>query len=274
MQNNNHILYVVVLYGQKYEMTNVYKSLLIKVNQRDVWIWDNSENRNINAHLNFGESNYSFSEVNAGLSFPYNCASEYAFRNNYQWMMLLDQDTEFDISFLDILSVSMRENPDINLFCPLHRLSNDMYLSPVKSILKFTRLSKTQVSGVFNIADFCIINSGIVVNVATFRKAGGYNEKVFLDYSDFQFLDRFAKVESNAFCINSVCIQDFSDNCIDKDKLLNRFSLFCESLKGVSCNTLKDCISYKLVVLKRCISLIIRLRNFSPLNILLKKYLR
>ena len=274
MQNSNHILYVVVLYGQKYEMTNVYKSLLIKVSQRNVWIWDNSKNRDINAHLNFGKSNYSFSEVNVGLSFPYNCAGEYAFQNNYQWMMLLDQDTEFDTSFLNILNVSIRENPNIKLFCPQHRLLNNIYLSPVKSILKFTRLSRTQVSGVFNIADFCIINSGLVVNVATFRKVGGYNEKVFLDYSDFQFIDRFAKVESKAFCINSVCIQDFSNNCIDKDKLLNRFSLFCESLKEISCNTLKDQISYKLVVLQRCMSLIIRLKNFSPLIILFKKYLR
>lgn len=274
MQDRIHILYVVVLYGQKYEMTSVYNTLLTKVNKRDIWIWDNSANHNINAHLHFGVSNYYFSEVNKGLSFPYNRASEYAYQNGYQWMVLLDQDTQFDASFINVLEKSIRENPNISLFCPQHCLSNGIYLSPARLFLKFTRLSKKQVVGIIDISRFGIINSGLSISVDAYRKVGGYNEKVFLDYSDFQFLDRLAKIESKAYCLNSICVQNFSNDCVDRDKLLKRFTLFCKSLNGINSDTLRDNIGYKLVVVKRCISLILRVGNFRPLIIFFKEYIR
>ncbi len=274
VQDRIRILYVVVLYGQIYEMTNVYKSLLIHVDPRNIWIWDNSPNRGVNIHLNFGKSYYFFSEVNVGLSLPYNCAGEYAFQNNYQWMVLLDQDTEFDALFINTLNISIKENCGIKLFCPQHCLSNGLYLSPTKLFLKFTRLSRVQVSGIVNIKKFAIINSGLTVDVATFRRAGGYNEKVFLDYSDFQFLDRLAKVDSKAFCLNSVCLQDFSNDCMENDKVLKRFTLFCQSLKGCEHNGAWDAIEYHLVVLKRCLSLIYRLKSFQPFITYYKYYIK
>lgn len=274
MPDKIRILFVVVLYGQVYERTNVYKSLLSNVDSDIVWIWDNSESHTNNAHLLDKPINYIYSKTNVGLSIPYNRANEYAIKRGFNWMVLLDQDTIFDSSFIDTLIASIRKHPEMKVFCPRHRLSNGLWLSPTKLHLKSTCPAKERVSGVIDIKHFAIINSGLVIDIETFKKAGGYNEAVFLDYSDFQFMDQLSKIETKAYCIDSVCVQDFSNDCVDANKLLNRFSLFCKSLRGIRANSLKDNWGYKLVVIKRCVSLMIRLNSFRPFYILIKDYLQ
>ncbi len=274
MHNENQILFVVVLYKQKYESTNVYNSLLIRVPQYNVLVWDNSLDIKLNNHLNSWEGKYINSISNVGVSLPYNYACEYAFKCGYSWIMLLDQDTTFADNFMDELVYSLKKHPYIKLFFPMHCLSNGLFLSPVKLYMKFSRLSNEQISGVVDITKYAIINSGMLVNVEIFREAGGYNEKVFLDYSDFQFIDRLAKINSYGYCLNSICIQNFSNDCIEKKALLNRFSLFCQSLKGCEYGNIIKAIGYNLVVLKRCFSLVYRLKSFRPFSVYFNCYIK
>ncbi len=274
MQSGTDILFVVVLYNQIFKDTNVYKSLLNRISTRNIFIWDNSTSSELNNGLDSSGFQYVYSLQNRGVSFSYNKAFEYADQKGFQWMVLLDQDTIFSDTFLEKLRLAMYQHPEIRIFCPLHQLTNGLYLSPVKFFMRFTRLSKKRISGVINITEYAIINSGLVVSVDLFKKVGGYNEKVFLDYSDFQFLKRCTQVDTKAFCIASVCIQDFSDNCIDKEKLLNRFSLFCQSLKGYENKTIGDTIECGLVVLKRCLSLAYRLKSFQPFEIYYNQYIK
>lgn len=274
MQSRIDILFVVVLYNQSFKDTNVYKSLLNCISAHNIFIWDNSVSSKLNSRLDLYGFQYVYSLQNKGVSFPYNMAFEYASQKGFQWMVLLDQDTIFADTFLEKLKFAMHQHPEIKIFCPLHQLTNGLYLSPVKFFMRFTRLSNKRISGIINISEYAIINSGLVVSVELFKKVGGYNEKVFLDYSDFQFLKRCAQVDSKAFCIDSVCIQDFSNNCKEKEKLLSRFSLFCQSLKGYENRTIEDTIECGLVVLKRCLSLVYRLRSFQPIAIFYNQYIK
>ena len=70
------------------------------------------------------------------------------------------------------------------------------------------------------IKEYDIINSGMLIKVADFIKAGGYKEDVSLDFSDFQFIERLKRVTKNFIVLNIECIQDFSNNAEDKAKLI------------------------------------------------------
>lgn len=270
----NKILYIVILYNQKFENTNVYISLLSKIdNIKDIYIWDNSLNELLNQDLLDKGYNYIYSKNNMGVSYPYNRGLEYAMKNDYRWVTFLDQDTIFPATYLSILHSSLNENPDIKLFCPRHKINNERFLSPVKAICNITRLSIKRIQGKFPIRKYSVINSGLTIKMELYVLTGGYNEKVFLDYSDFEFIKRCSQVIDNGFCLDIDCIQDFSNEQRDTTLLLKRLILFCCSVKGCNKKECKDFVGYNLVVLKRIFSLSFRLKSFKPFGIYYKYYL-
>lgn len=271
---NVSILFVVVLYNQKLEDTNVYSSLLKFVSNDKIYIWDNSELVDLNLNLRSKFDIYIYSQRNLGVSYAYNKAAEYARTKGYEWIVLLDQDTKFPDSFYDDLIKIIVENPTIKLICPKHKLNNGLYLSPVKYNLLFPSPSKITPPNRIEISKYAIINSGLAISLNLFFKVGGYNENVFLDYSDFQFIDRCCKIEKYAYCLDSVCVQDFSNETKDKQKLLARFTLFCRSLKGFEPTTPYAYFQNNLSAIKRCISLSIRLKSWEPIKIFYINYVK
>lgn len=268
------ILFILVLYNQEFYSTKVYGSLLKHIENEDIFIWDNSLNPILNVALYDTKYNYRYSDRNLGVSHPYNEGCIFAIDHGYQWVTFLDQDTLFSENYLLELHSSLENHSNIKLFCPIHKLSNGLYLSPVRSIWKCSTLSTNCIKGMFNIEKYVIINSGLTINIDLFKKTGGYNEKTFLDYSDFQFLDRCSKYISIGYCIDSICLQEFSNNILNVDSLLNRFELFCKSLRGCEISSFKTYIGYQIVVLKRLLSLIYRLKSLYPICIYYKYYLR
>lgn len=270
----SNTLFIVVLYNQRFSLTNVYKSLLNRVKEEDIYIWDNSVDSDLNSCLCEQKYVYKYSMNNCGVSYPYNEGSRYALNHNYSWIVLLDQDTCFPNTYLSDLNTSIKMHPDIKLFCPIHKLANGLYMSPVKMKWKFTSLSTKCVKGHFDIGKYAVINSGMAIHIDLFRKTGGYNEKVFLDYSDFQFLDKCSRYIEKGYCIDSICLQDFSNDVINNDALMKRFKLFCKSLKGCEFDSFFSYIGYNLVVLRRLFSLIYRSKSFYPIYIYYKYYLK
>lgn len=261
------VLAVIVLYNERLQSTLTYRSLLAQMKNIPIFIWDNSliaqhqmsefKNRNII---------YTHCPDNKGISYAYNRAAEYAYDNNYRWIMLLDQDTTFSADYFSKLIQCLETNKEIQCFFPVHKLQNGLYLSPVRSYFKMSRLSRNKSGGKLKFKNYAIINSGLLIDVSLFKMVGGYNEKVFLDYSDFQFIERLSKYSTEGFCVDSICIQNFSNTITDFDKLIGRFKLFCLSVRGCSKNSLFDYLVYFTIVLKRGISLTIRTRSFKPMQ--------
>lgn len=267
------VLAVIVLYNENLEDSLTYRSLLSQRADIDLFVWDNSPCSQRIPEINGRSIIYIHAPENRGLSYAYNKASEYAFVNNYPWMLLLDQDTNFDKDYLSVLEKKIIEYPDVKLFCPVHQLSDGYFLSPVKCYYRFSHISNCKVVGQINLKKYAIINSGLLVDLALFKSVGGYNEKAFLDYSDYQFIERVSKLCRYAVCVNSICIQSFSNDIHDLNKLKKRFKLFCMSLKGCDKSNLLDHIIYFLIVLKRGVSLAIRLRSLSPFRIIFSCYI-
>ncbi len=263
------ILTVTVIYNQRIEDTNVYRTLLSGCNH--VFIYDNSPSAKSADNLQSGWI-YVADTSNPGLSTAYNKAAKYARDHGYEWLLICDQDTIFPKNAIQTYIKNIKEHPDENMFIPRMMVSDNRYMSPVKSRNYIAGISADRAEGRIELKKYAVINSGMMVNTEAFLKCGGYNEDVFLDFSDFQFVERFADLYPSAFVMDMTCKQNFSNLTDSTESKLQRFRLFCKSLSGYeSCYKFgKQKIS--LIVTKRALSLCLKSKSFKPLSILLKTY--
>lgn len=270
------ILICVVVFNQHLEKTNSYKTLLN--GSKDVVVIDNST-EDISNNRELSQNNkweYIRYPNNPGLSFAYNTAAAYAKENGYDWMMLSDQDTYFKHEIIDNYKNLCNSIKDVYLFCPRVIVPNEGLLSPVKLNHYFPKISKTILRGntIINPHNYAIINSGLLINIDAYYKVGGYNNKVFLDFSDFQFIEKFGKYYDKVYVSEDKCLQSFSNQIENLDIKLKRFKLFCKSLKHFKCNHDINRILLHLVVIKRALALSLHYKTIIPFNILLKNYIQ
>lgn len=273
-KGNEAIAIAVVIYGSKLTECNVYKTLIR--NNADkidcLLVFDNSKTTQYEKiEIGNGIYEYFWNSKNPGVSENYNKAAKYACQNGFKWIMLLDQDTSFPPEALSIYKESLRQHPDKSLFVPIHKISDNKYLSPANSCLI---KNKNEIRpGIYDINKYDIINSGMLVNVNDFIKVGGYKEEVGLDFSDFQFLERLKTAVKQVVVLNIICIQDFSNNEDDKEKLINRYKIYCRNASKFETHRLSVKIKITYLVLKHTMALTARCKSIEPFNILFKSIL-
>ena len=274
------ILAVIVLYNESLETSITYESLYQSIveNAKDGFffrlvVYDNSPKpQKVITSNPFFSITYKSDISNVGISKAYNFAADIADREGYQYLLLLDQDTLLPKNILPIYLDAISKHQHVKLFAPILKLSNGKPLSPSKFFLHrgfSTRIN----SGIFPLSKYVPVNSGMLVRLSSFIEAGGYNEKVRLDFSDYQFIERFRKNNEEFFVIDSVCIQQFSNVVSNLSQLITRFEFYCEGAKNASKNNLTDNISYFIIVLMRCFTLTLRTRKLIFFKTFLKKYL-
>lgn len=266
----SRILIVIVLYHCKLNESKSFLSLAPPL--ENLIIFDNSESpQDISAYA--GEAVYIHNGINIGLSACYNKAAMYAKNNGYQWLLLLDQDTDFSgVSLADYLN-AIKNFKDCNIIAPLVKCGR-YTMSPAVLKFKIPHVSLTEFRGVVSLQKISIINSGMCVSVSSFLNCGGYNEKVFLDFSDHEFLRRYKKDNSVAYILPQLIKQDFSVVTDDKMKSLSRFKLFCRSIRGCEKETIEDCFVFSLIILKRALRLMVETHDLNVLQIVFTNYFR
>lgn len=259
------ILIVTVIYNQKISDTNVYKTLLSE--KESVYIYDNSPSPQPVDNLPKNWV-YTWDSSNPGLSTAYNKAAEYASANGYEWLLISDQDTIYPLKTLERYRWHIGAFRTTRMFLPKVKISDSTYLSPVKSKFYFARTTdKIPVSGEIELKKYAVINSGILVTIDSFLSCGGYNDKVFLDFSDFQFIERFENLYHLARVVDIECIQDFSNIVDSPQKKLSRFILFCKSLSGYESNKRHGKSMIAAIAFKRAISLCVSTKSIKPIAI-------
>ena len=270
---NNFVL-VLVLYNQKVWDCNTYHTLVRSNSELPLFIYDNSPEPQ-HKPVEFAENvKYVSDTSNPGLSYAYNRAADYAKEKDYTWMLILDQDTFFAPNIIDEYVHAIDQNPTIKLFAPpMMLVVSEKYMSPVKIRCHSARPSKSVPVGVVSLKTYSPINSGMMINLEAFWEAGGYNERVKLDFSDYQFVKRFSKKQDSFYVLSSACRQEYSNEVQGKEQKLHRYALFCDSLKACD----KVCTSDKAgdfyVVFKRMCSLILKTKSLKPVSIFTRKYL-
>lgn len=225
-------LAVIVIYKEKLENTNTFLSLnkALPANQvLNLLVYDNSpysqEVKAVNEKFNI---TYIHDPLNPGVSSAYNYAATFAVGKK-EWLLVLDQDTNFEINIFEEYFSAINKNKSIFLFAPVLKVNANLLLSPCKFYVYGKHLKSIDF-GIQCFKNNSPVNSGILVQVDAFQKVGGYNDKVPLDLSDHQFIERFRKHYKHYVVINSIGYQNYSVIEDNKEKQLARFRYYC---KGV-----------------------------------------
>lgn len=280
MQFYASILPVIVLYKQRLENA---KSLVVlndylkaKGEIMDLFVYDNSPEPMYENNFTFGNFNvqYVHDKVNAGVSKAYNSGAAYGLTIKKSWLLLLDQDTVFPSNFPVIYEDAVNAQPDLQLFAPVLRTQYGDIMSPGIYKRKRVYWVKEMPEGKYSIQQYSPVNSGLLISLAAFQKAGGYNEAVRLDFADFQFIERFAKHYDWFYTLNLVCEQDFSAYDTNPDKLRHRFAFFCEGARNCERAGVADRFWYLAWTIRRMGGLMLKNRDARYLQIFIRKYLQ
>ena len=271
------LLIVIVIYNRSLEDCESFQSVLQmteKGSDLNIYIYDNSK---LPQKINFRQgisTVYYHDSNNSGVSIAYNQGAIHAKKSNKKWLLLLDQDTTLPSNLLKEYKSSIEKHSKIRLFVPILLLNNDRIFSPC--LYKFKRgfHPKKIYSGVHSLYKLAPVNSGMLIHLDSFLNAGGYNNKVKLDFSDFQFIERFRKMHSEFYVLDIKCTQDFSNDEVSYSNQINRFKYYCNGANNIDKSNFLDFLQYGTIVLFRAIILTIKYGKSKFLSIFINYYLK
>ena len=275
-QFSKSLLIIIVVYQRTLEDCESFRSI-VGLQPDDfpleVFVYDNSpQNQNVIHHKNINIK-YVHDPQNSGVSKAYNEGAKYAAENRKEWVLLLDQDTNLPKCILEKYRSAINGNPYIDLFVPILKLKGGTIFSP--SLYKFKRgffLKNIEV-GKHSLNRYAPVNSGMMVRTSAFLDVGGYNEEVQLDFSDFQFIERFRKKHPDFVVIDAECGHDFSNDEGTFESQSMRFQLYCKGARNVENKSHWDWHQYNLVVFIRALRLTLRYRNTEFLGTYFRNFL-
>jgi len=130
------------------------------------------------------------SPINKGLPAHYNAAIQYGLENGFNYLLILDQDSNFNDDFL----TKYRQNISDESIClvPLlvhsNKNYNDTYPERTKSEIEPVSRS---------------INSGTLLNLKTLPTQLRFDEDLFIDSVDFDFFEKIRKFSFKVLRVNS-----------------------------------------------------------------------
>ncbi len=267
------VLAILVLYKCKLKNSETFislnKALAYSSAKLDMLIYDNSpvpqfiseDSANINIE-------YISDISNGGVSKAYNIGSEIAKKKNKKWLLLLDQDTSLPVNAINIYSDFMKIGTCIG--APV-LLSNDRCVSPCLFKWGRGKALKNYKLGKNEFKNLSLLNSGLLIPLKLFNAAGGYNEKIALDFSDHYFIESIKKITPYFYLLDIDCAHTFSALESDENKIYVRFIYY---LKGaVEYNRRNYSSAFGLMVLFRTLKLTLRFRSFIFLQAYWKEFL-
>ena len=276
------ILGVIVLYDLNFKDSITVQSLNASLKtvstMMDVVIYNNSKKCDIEDGTVFNYDHlrihYFHNPFNPGVSKAYNFSVDYGIEKlNKEWILLLDQDTFFPLDTITEYINNMHAYSNQVLFVPLLSTNNGIY-SPSKYYFKKGFIWKNIETGLCLIENRSILNSGLLIKIDAYLKGGGYNEKIKLYFSDFNFIDRYRKHYKSFVILDLICLHELSDLTFNDSKtLITRFNQYCKDSYNSAESTL-DIIFLFLTVLLRSFKLALRYKSLTFLKVFLKTYLK
>jgi rhamnosyltransferase len=175
---------------------------------------------------------------NSGVSKAYNYGYSVAVERGKNWILLLDQDTILPENALAKYEEAITAFTEEVLFAPVMITGDGKIISPCD--FKYMRgfYAKDFKYGLNQLEGRSLVNSGLCMRVTAFASSGGYNDLIKLDYSDHDFVRRFAlRVSQQFVLINLIVPHDLSTdttNTLESDK--HRFSYYLEGSKHFQYN--------------------------------------
>jgi hypothetical protein len=269
---------VMVIYNCELKNSDSFITIsnsLSAANEQGVlFIYDNSP---VKQEISYNESiwekiDYFHDSSNPGLGIAYNRAAIEGRKNNFDWMLILDQDTIFDIDFISKLNIAM-DNYIGKLYVPILKLKSGKPFSPTK--YRYKRGTSIRVNpGEYTLDKLSPVNSGMYINIDVFNKVGGYNPKIKLDFADFQFIEKFKIVHNKLVVIDSIAYQDFSNDENNFDKSFRRFKLYIDGALNCYKDGITDKFLYLYSVFRHTVGLSLKFKTNKFLLFFFKEYFK
>lgn len=272
--NDHTILYVIILYGCRLEDSTAFQTLLLK--HRDahphIFVYDNSPVAQT-TDLSIGQ--YVHDTGNGGLGKAYNAACRYAKKMGYRWLLLLDQDTFFPDNAYDEYHKAIEMQLRVPMIVPRHVIEGGGYISPTHYCMHTSHISDAAPVGLVKFCQVCPINSGILLTVESFSNVGGYDELIWLDFSDIAFIEKYQKSYSEFYVMPDVtCRQSFSAIETDKNKVFHRFCIYLECARNFRKATSGNCLSLTFTTLRPTLSRTVKEHSMRYLRAYWEYYIK
>ncbi len=232
-QFSESILVVLVIYKMKIGESLAFKSLTkaLQLNNQSgtLFIYDNSPQPQAYERNENWKTIYRNDPANPGVSKAYNEGFLIAKSENKKWVLLADQDTEFEEDIFFKYKMGIDKNPDIQLLVPVMKDTGGI-VSPFHFYLgRGFRLNRIE-PGIHWLSKKKVINSGLMISLSLFEQSGGFDEQFGLDFSDLAFIQKISPHKSSFFVIDSTGRHSLSsDERHSIDETLARFQLFCQA---------------------------------------------
>jgi rhamnosyltransferase len=259
---------VITLVIYKEEVNNVLVRMkLIDRTDLLIFIYDNSPTAQVVQAQHIA---YVHDGANSGVSKAYNKACGYAISKGAKWMLLLDQDTEFYPHALANYFFAVVQHQDCKSFVPRIK-DKSGYLSPFKwRLAGGVRLQEVQSK--YDLVNYRFINSGLLIQTDTFKKAAGYSEEIKLDFSDIAFGQRLMNVTDHFCLVDLDLLHSFSSNEHDASQSAERFKFYCEGASALGKST-GNRLTYTIRALSRSLKLSVKFRRGTFLKIFYNQFL-
>nr|WP_279342344.1 hypothetical protein [Geotalea sp. SG265] len=209
---------------------------------------------------------YRHDPTNPGVSRAYNEGCKLARQLGKNWLLLLDQDTAFPDTALDVYCKAKEEHPDAEVFVPVLQ-GDGMICSPCRYVARTGFPLAHIAPGWHSFKGKAVVNSGMLVSADLFERCGGFDERIRLDFADFAFNKRLRRHIDGFYVLPFQCSHGFSGReRLSCAAALQRFELFCEGARN-SIDGYADAVLYRLVMLKRCFRLTVQFRSLAFLSL-------
>lgn len=268
------MLISIVIYNKEISDLMILKNLSNET--IDIFIYDNSKFpqdiptfENVNIY-------YEHDENNSGVSRAYNQAYKKAKELNKILLLVLDQDSSFELSFIEQYMKMYQVYKNDYIYAPI--VCDEKKTKIYSPAFMSNFVGKTQFSENFlyeetySLAGKSVINSGLMIPLKMFEKIGGYNEKLRLDFSDIYFIEKYKELNPKIVLVDVYLKHSISgDEGKDFTREYSRFRYYCSASKEIG-NSLNTLVFWS--PFRRLVRLTIKYKNTKFIKIFYDYYLK
>lgn len=188
-------------------------------------IYDNSPSPQTGSFdsLGFGEFVYHHDPRNSGLAAAYNRGLSEAHEGGAEWLLLLDQDTELPLPFLEELHRTIEASPEPPICAIVPKLiRNGEMLSPQQVGRFHNRSVLVGFSGIFPGA-VTALNSAACLRVKAMETIGGFPQEYWLDFLDHVVFHRLQQAGGKILILDALIEHHLSLMNLESEMSLPRY---------------------------------------------------
>jgi GT2 family glycosyltransferase len=273
----NDMMLIIVLYNKAISDLHILNvNNFLKNKNIDILIYDNSKNAQEILNIEGVDLIYIHDSENSGVSKAYNIGIQKAKELQKNLVLILDQDTNFSLEYIEKYMQMYNIYGNNFLYAPIV-CNEDMtkVYSPatLKNFVgKAQPFEDFKIIEQYDLTDKSVINSGLMIPLKLFEKIGGYNEKLKLDFSDIYFIEKYKELNSKIILVDIYLKHSISgDEGKDFNREYNRFKYYCNSAKEIG-KSLKKRVFWS--PFRRLLRLSLKYKSLKFLKIFYHYYLR